>query len=62
MTDKQTNQIPPVDLNKCSECKKPFSKGQEYWEIKHKHEAKVFMNSCLPCWDKWATEKKIWEK
>jgi hypothetical protein len=50
------------DLNKCCECKKPFTKGQEYWELLNKKDNKVSMNSCLSCWDKWETNKKKWEK
>ena len=52
------SQMPPVDLNKCAECKKPFSKGQEYWELFRKDIKEVSMNSCLPCWDKYETKKK----
>ncbi|RHZ35917.1 hypothetical protein [endosymbiont GvMRE of Glomus versiforme] len=55
------NEMPPVDLNKCCECKKSFTKGQEYWELKDKHKNKVSMNSCLTCWDKWVTEQKKWK-
>ena len=60
MSDNQTNQMPPVDLNKCSDCKKPFSLGQEYWSLIY--EGKAVMNSCLPCWAKYTPEKKKWEK
>ena len=40
--------IPP--LNKCAECQKPFSKDEEYWELKR--EGIIVMNSCVSCWDK----------
>lgn len=50
--------IPPLD--KCAECHKSFSKGQEYWELKR--DGVIVMNSCVPCWDKHTFEKKQWEK
>ena len=56
------NQMYQNDLTKCCECKKPFTKGQEYWELLNKKDNKVSMNSCLNCWDKWLTTKKVWEK
>jgi len=58
MADNQTS--PPVELDKCADCKKPFSKGQEYWSLIY--QGKAVMSSCLTCWEKYSTEKKKWEK
>jgi hypothetical protein len=54
------NQMYQQDLTKCCECKKPFEKNEEYWELFNKQDSKVAMNSCLLCWDKWLTSKKKW--
>lgn len=54
------NQMLQVDLTKCHECKKPFSKGQEYHEVYR--EGIVCMNVCIGCHKKYTDKKKVWEK
>jgi hypothetical protein len=49
-----------IDLSKCAHCQKELIVGQEYWELQW--EKKAVMSSCLTCWDKYNSEKKVWKK
>ena len=48
---------PPLD--KCAECQKSFSKGQEYWNLQK--EGTTTANFCFPCQNKYSLEKKSWK-
>ena len=48
---------PPLD--KCVECQKSFSKGQEYWNLQK--EGITTMNVCDFCQKKHTLEKKSWQ-
>ena len=48
-----------LDLNKCINCQKLFSKGQEYWNLQK--EGTTTANFCLPCQNKYSLEKKSWQ-
>ena len=57
MSDNQ--QVPTIDLTKCCDCQKPFTKGQEYYELYRKDRA--VMNFCLDCHKLYTEKKKVWE-
>ena len=50
----------PTLLDKCAECKMPFSDGQDYWVLKWK--GKEIINHCVNCWNNFSSEKKQWGK
>ena len=54
------HQTPPMDLSKCADCQKPFSKGQEYHELYRKDIS--VMCFCLDCYKLYNDKKKVWEK
>lgn len=46
-------------LDKCVECQKSFSKGQEYFNLQK--EGKTTANFCISCQNKYSLEKKKYE-
>ena len=49
--------MPKMELGKCCDCQKSFSKGQEYYDIYR--EEKVIMWCCVECYKKYTDKKKV---
>jgi len=54
MSDQAT---PKMDLSKCADCQKSFTKGQEYHELYRLD--KTVMCFCLDCYKLYTDKKKV---